>query len=232
MHKATINGIEVYAPTSRVELINYAYANKSILVAVNAEKILNATDDSRRIVNRNIGYPDGYGAILALESKGVFCAKKIPGCELWLDIVAKYYKDKKFYLVGGTENTIENTISKLKSNYSEIDIVGYRNGYLNSDRDTKLLIKDISQKKPDIVFVAMGSPRQEMLMEKLSFEHSALYQGLGGSFDVYTGNTKRAPERWLKLNLEWLYRLVCQPARINRQFKLVYFYFLVKLNLL
>ena len=91
------------------------------------------------------------------------------------------------------------------------------------------LISDIVFRKPDIVFVAMGSPKQELLMQEISNIHQALYQGLGGSFDVYIGNVLRAPKWWVNNNLEWAYRLFKQPKRIKRQIYL--FKFLVKLAL-
>ena len=81
-----------------------------------------------------------------------------------------------------------------------------------------------------VVFVAMGSPKQELLMEEISMKHPAIYQGLGGSFDVYTGNVKRAPKWWVDHNLEWAYRLVKEPSRIKRQIHLVRFLALVKLG--
>ena len=83
------------------------------------------------------------------------------------------------------------------------------------------LIDDIANRKPDVVFVAMGAPKQELLMEEMSQKHQAIYQGLGGSFDVYTGGVERAPEWWVKHNLEWAYRLIKQPLRIKRQIHLV-----------
>ena len=76
----------------------------------------------------------------------------------------------------------------------------------------------------------MGSPKQELLMEQIQKAHPALYQGLGGSFDVYTGNIQRAPKWWIKNNLEWAYRLVKQPTRIKRQLIYIKFYIYLKLN--
>ena len=73
------------------------------------------------------------------------------------------------------------------------------------------------------MFVAMGAPKQELLMEDMQKQHKALYQGLGGSFDVYIGRVKRAPQWWVRHHLEWAYRLVHQPSRIKRQIKLVKF---------
>lgn len=223
MDKITLNGVEVMPFTSVESLLDYVDANKGILVAINAEKILHATPQSRAIINRNIGYCDGAGAVMALHQKGAKDVCKIAGCELWLKIVEKYQDCKSFYLVGGKQQVIENTVSKLKSEYPSINIVGYRNGYFSGDAELAQLVDDIAVKKPDVVFVAMGSPKQELLMEDMKKHHDAIYQGLGGSFDVYTGNVKRAPKWWVDHNLEFAYRLFKEPKRIKRQIHLVKF---------
>lgn len=229
MESRLANNVRCFAPASRKELMDYAFEQQSILVAVNAEKILHATDESRSIINRNIGYPDGVGAVWALKKKGCKSVVKIPGCELWLDIIDKHSQDKTFYLVGGTEEVIQETVSKLKNSFSGINILNYRNGYL-TDEDRKTLLADIADKKPDVVFIAMGSPKQELLMEEMYRFHPAVYQGLGGSFDVYTNKVKRAPKWWVENNLEWAYRLVNQPSRIKRQIHLVRFFILLQFN--
>lgn len=221
METKLANGVKCYAPQSREELIDYAFDKKCILVAVNAEKILHATDKSRSIINRNVGYPDGIGAVWALQKKGAKTTEKIPGCELWLDIIRKHIDDKSFYLVGGKEEVIQETVKKLKTEYPTIQISGFRNGFIQTDDEKNILIEDINTKKPDVIFVATGSPKQELLMEEIQKVHPAVYLGLGGSFDVYTGNVKRAPSWWVKNNLEWAYRLVKQPSRIKRQIHLV-----------
>ncbi|RYM33467.1 glycosyltransferase [Brumimicrobium glaciale] len=225
-----LNGVKTYAPQSREQLISYAFKNKSILVAINAEKILHATDESRNIINRNLGYPDGVGAVWALESKGCESVVKIPGCELWLDIVQQYQDTESFYLVGGKEEIIQKTVSQLKTDYPKITIANFRNGYIKTEAEKQELIKDILEKKPSIIFIALGSPKQEMLMEEIQQKHPALYQGLGGSFDVYTGSVDRAPNWWVNNNLEWAYRLVKQPSRIKRQIHLVRFFALLKMG--
>lgn len=230
MKSELLNGVKTYAPRSRKELMSYAFTNQNILVAVNAEKILHATAQSRSIINRNLGYPDGIGAVWALENKGCKNVVKIPGCELWLDLVRTYHKTKSFYLVGGKQEVIEAAVTKLKKEFKSINIVNYRNGYIKSIPEEQDLINDIADKKPDVVFVAMGSPKQELLMEIMQKRHKAVYQGLGGSFDVYTGSVERAPNWWVKNNLEWAYRLVKEPSRIKRQIHLVRFMALLKFN--
>lgn len=229
MESRIINGIKCFSPSTRDELIDYALDKKAILVAVNAEKILHATPLSRELINRNIGYPDGIGAVWGLKNKGVNTIK-IPGCELWLDIINKHYINKTFYLIGGKENVINETVSKLKKEFLGIKIMNFRNGFISNNTEKEKLIQDIQKKKPDIIFVAMGSPKQELFMEELSAIFPALYQGLGGSFDVYTGNVKRAPKWWIKNNLEWAYRLIKQPTRIKRQILLIQFLWKLKMN--
>lgn len=227
-NRVTLNGVKVYPFSSFEDLLSFIDSRKGILVAINAEKILHATEQTQAIINRNIGYCDGAGAQIALKQKGFKNACKIPGCELWLKIIGRFYKDRTFYLVGGKQEIIEQTVEKLQGEFTGINIVGWRNGYLKTEEERRALIDDIVQKKPDVVFVAMGSPAQELLMEEMQQQHKAIYQGLGGSFDVYTGHVKRAPEWWVEHDLEFAYRLIKEPKRIKRQIHLVkYFWWMV-----
>lgn len=221
MDKIAIDGVNIYPFQSREELIKYVDDHKSMLVAVNAEKILHATDQTREIINNNIGYCDGIFTVMVLKQKGAKNVVKIPGCELWLDIVKHFEGNKSFYLVGAKQNVIDATVSKLKEQFPKLDIVGYRNGYIKTSEERAALIDDISQKKPDVVFVAMGSPKQELLMGEMQQRHKAIYQGLGGSFDVFTGNVKRAPKWWVDHKIEFAYRLFKEPSRIKRQLPLL-----------
>lgn len=229
-NRVSLSGVKVHPFRSFNELLDYVQGKKGILVAINAEKILHATPQTRGIINRNIGYCDGIGAVMALKKHG-YDAVKLPGCELWLKIIERLYKEgKSFYLVGSKQEVIENTVAKLKEEFKGINIVNYRNGYIRADEERKALLDDIAERRPDVVFVAMGSPKQELLMEEMMERHPAIYQGLGGSFDVYTGNVKRAPKWWVDHNLEFAYRLLKEPSRIKRQIHLVRFLFLVKMG--
>ena len=221
MKKVLLNGVKVFPFSSEQQLLSYVDEQKGILVAINAEKILHATDQTRSIINRNIGYCDGAGALIALKQKGYKDICKIPGCELWLMIVKRFENQKTFYLVGGKQEVIDETVAKLKQEFKNINIVGYRNGYIKTDQERQQLIDDIASKKPGVVFVAMGSPKQELLMEDIQKRHNAIFQGLGGSLDVYTGHVERAPKWWCNHNLEFAYRLIKEPKRIKRQIHLV-----------
>ncbi|WP_139240402.1 WecB/TagA/CpsF family glycosyltransferase [Aliifodinibius roseus] len=223
MEATSLNNYKIYPFKDRDHFLNYLSEgnSKNILIALNAEKLVKKDQRLRNLVNQHIGYPDGIGPVLALKRKN-YNTKKIPGSEFWLNIVERFYKDETFYLVGGKEHVITKTVSQLKEEFEGINIVGYRNGYMNSD-DKRKLFKDIYTKKPDIVFVAMGSPRQEYLMQKMYERHKALYMGLGGSFDIYTNEKDRAPETLRKAGLEWSYRLYKEPKRVFRQTSLLRF---------
>lgn len=223
MDKVNLHGLEVVPFISDSELLEYLEEHKGMLIAINAEKILHATQQTREIINRNIGYVDGAGAMLALRHKGYKEACKIPGCELWLKIINHFYQESTFYLVGSKPEVIEETVEKLRKEYPGINIIGRHDGYLSTPKIRQNVIDDIVLKKPEIIFVAMGSPKQELFMEEIQKRHKAIYQGLGGSFDVYTGHVKRAPQWWVKHNLEFAYRLIKQPQRIKRQIHLVKF---------
>ncbi len=228
MNHKIINNYKINAFESKERFLQEIESNKTILVAMNAEKIIKNDDKLKAIVNNNIGYADGIGAVLALRNKGVK-AIKIAGSEFWLDIVNTFKKEKKFYLIGSTEEVIQSTVKKLQREYPEIKIVGYQNGFFKKG-DKERLEQSLQKTQPDIVFVAQGSPRQEFLMNDLSKKYPALYMGLGGSFDIYGGNKKRAPLLFLRLELEWFYRLLKEPTRFSRQLSLVKFLFRMGTN--
>lgn len=218
--RVDLRGVKVYPFTKADDLIDFADEHKGILVAVNAEKIANATPRTLEIINGNIAYCDGAGAVMAARQKGVE-VEKIAGCELWLHIVGRFHASKSFYLIGATPEVNAATVAKLRQMYPDINLVGFRDGYIRSDAEREALIADVERTRPDVVFVAMGSPKQELLMADMLKRHKAIYQGLGGSFDVFTGNVKRAPKWWIDHNLEFAYRLLRQPKRLKRN--LVYF---------
>jgi len=225
-HITSVNKIKIHSFKNKEHFLEKIADVKKILIAINAEKIIKEDKRLKAIINKNIGYPDGIGAVIALKGKGVKSIK-IPGSEFWLDIIKKYQNTKTFYLIGSSRLVIDATVKKLKKEYPNIKILGYRDGFIT--RGEKEILKiSLRYLKPDIVYVAQGTPRQEFLMDELITIHPALYMGLGGSFDIYAGYKKRAPKIFLNFNLEWLYRLLKEPTRIGRQVKLIKFLFSLK----
>lgn len=219
-----IRNVNVYPFQDMEELIDYTVDKKKLLLSLNAEIIMRAEGEVADIINSNVGYADGYGAVKAMYRKGEKELKRIPGCELWLELVKRYHSLKTFYLIGSTEDTICATVKKLKELYPDINIVGYRNGFIKETSEKEALLVDVKEKKPDFVFVAMGFPIQELLMYELYGIHTATYLNLGGSFDVFTNKVSRAP-RWIQnIGMEWFYRFITHPSRYKRQ--VVYWQFL------
>jgi len=215
LNRVFLNGVGTFPFISQGELIEYIKDKKKILIAVNSEKILSQEVMIKNIINDNIGYPDGIGAVMALRRKGIH-ANKIPGARLWLKIVERYHNEKSFYLIGSTQGVIEKTFKTLKVQFPGIQIVNYRNGYFAKEELSEIL-NDFKEKKPDVVFVAMGSPKQEYIMSELINEYPALYMGLGGSFDLYCGKAKPVPEWWNKIfKWEGLYRTLNDFYNLKR----------------
>lgn len=219
------NGVQIYPFHSFDEILDYGFDQHRILVAINAEKIIHANDQTRGIINRNIGYCDGTGAVMVLRQYGHKDVVKLSGCELWLKVVERACQTgRSIYLIGSTQEVIEQVVKRLNVDFPGLRIAGYRNGYLNSEEEKQQLLDDIVAQRPDVIFVAMGSPKQELLMEEMLQRHPALYEGLGGSFDVYVGKVNRASRWWIDHNLEFAYRLLHQPSRIKRQIFLFSFF--------
>lgn len=190
-------------------------------IAINPEKVLTASSNPQLrevIAAADIRYADGIGVVKAMRRRLGRHVERIPGCELWQELMlrAAHYQVPVF-IVGAKPEVLGQTRDKLVAGGT--NLVGAVDGYFS---DEAALIRQIKQSEARIVSVAMGSPRQELLIQRIRQAHpNCFYMGVGGTYDVYTGNVKRAPALWCKLNLEWAYRLVLQPSRIGRQLGLL-----------
>ncbi|AKA71926.1 WecB/TagA/CpsF family glycosyltransferase [Clostridium scatologenes] len=167
--------------------------------------------------NRAIIIPDGIGTVLASKVVKNPVKEKIAGIELMEEIVKKCEREgKSIYLIGAKQEILDACVEKLQSKYAKLNISGSHNGYfdLNNCND---LIDDIKARKPYALFIAMGSPRQDVFIIKNMEELPCkVFMGVGGSFDVFAGKVKRAPNWMIKLGLEWLYRVAKEPFRVKR----------------
>lgn len=206
------------------------YAGSAI--AINPEKVLTAMRNSEIeavISGADIRYADGIGVVKVMRRRLKKNVQRIPGCELWQQLMlrAATYKVPVF-IVGAKPEVNQQTADKLRA--QQVNLVGAVDGYF---KDEAALIAQIKQSGARFVSIAMGSPKQELLIQRIRAQHpDCFYMGVGGTYDVFTGNVKRAPEMWCKLNLEWAYRLLSQPSRIGRQLGLlryVWWYFTGKI---
>jgi N-acetylglucosaminyldiphosphoundecaprenol N-acetyl-beta-D-mannosaminyltransferase len=195
-------------------------------VAINAEKIMMYSKDInfRAIIDHSIlPIPDGSGAIIGM--KILYNINSIK-----LDLPKTIFEcanESKFslFVLGATEKVNFNTENSLNQKYPDINLVGRQNGYFD---DELVVFQQIKKLNPQIVVIAMGSPKQEKLAARLNeILPSALLIGCGGAFNILTGEVKRAPVFYQKNHLEWFYRLVKEPSRFKRQ--LILPVFLLKL---
>jgi len=226
---AVVNGKRLFAFPNEDELIKFTLERKGILIAMNAKKISLSDTALDEIINNGIGYTDGVGAILALKRKKINSVK-IAGVDLWIELL-KNVPTSKIFLIGARHEINEIAGKKLLLMFPDVVIVGMQDGYFSGEGLEKLRVK-INETEPDIVFVAMGSPKQEYIMEYFRSSYpKALYMGLGGSLDVFTGSANRAPACWIKLNLEWAYRFIHQPRRLLENLYLIRFIFSIIMNI-
>src|SRR5690606_18485996 len=168
--------------------------------------------------------PDGIGVILASKLQKGNIKSRVTGVDMMDRIVREAARTgKSIFLYGAKPRIAEQAASKLIETYPDLIVAGTQDGY---EKDMQKVIDKINTAQPDILFVAMGSPKQELWIEEHRENlHPILYQGVGGSFDVLAGNIKPAPAAFQKVGAEWLYRLLLEPSRIKRQMNLPKFLF-------
>lgn len=159
--------------------------------------------------------PDGIGIVKAANILGIPIESRITGVEICEELFDILNKEKKnLYLFGAKGEVLETLCGVIKEKYPELNLVGCSDGYVE-DKDK--VMEDALLKEPDVMLVALGIPNQEVLIDKYYDKFSkGIFIGVGGSFDVLSGTKKRAPEIFIKCNLEWLYRIVKEPKRFKR----------------
>lgn len=191
-------------------------------IAINAEKVITCSLDSNvqeTIEHATLRYPDGAGVVVAMRLKGVR-STRVAGADLWLEILRQARGQRlNVALVGAKPDVLTATRRRLEADFPDASIVVARNGY-DGTRDLNALTRELAATRPDLVFVALGSPKQELLIERFRAAHpSGFYMGLGGSFDIYAGVKKRAPLWMQQRGLEWLFRFLSEPSRAPRETK-------------
>ncbi|MFD2368410.1 WecB/TagA/CpsF family glycosyltransferase [Brevibacillus sp. GCM10020057] len=190
------------------------------VVTANPEIVMLAREhqDFRSIVEQAYVVPDGIGIVYAAKWTNQPIYERVTGVELLEALMAEADRRRwRVYLLGAHPDVIRLAAEKLTERYPGAGVVGYRDGYFRQDEEEQI-VKEIAGKRPHLLFVALGAPRQEYWMAKYRDQlNASLMMGVGGSFDVISGKVKRAPAMWQKLHLEWFYRLLSQPSRWKRQ---------------
>ncbi|EUJ26122.1 beta-1,4-N-acetyl-mannosaminyltransferase [Listeria floridensis FSL S10-1187] len=201
-------------------------------VSLNASKVylIDHNERLQRIVNQaEIVSADGSSIVLAGRFLGQKVPERVTGIELFLNVVKLAAKRgyRVFYL-GATDAVVQRVAAKQQAQYPTLQVAGYRNGYF-SDGEAVKIAKQIRASQADILFVGFSSPQKEFFIDQYKETMGVPFiMGVGGSFDVVAGKTKRAP-RWMqKVGLEWFYRFLQEPRRMFKRYLLSNSYFIWK----
>lgn len=213
-----IQGFDVDSFTFE-QAVDWAYSKHGQIVTINPEMISAAqkNSDFAEIINSaELVVADGIGVEIGLKILG-YKVKRIAGIDLGKALVEKFTASgKSVAMIGAKPGVVDSAIENLSKEYQNLNVVYSHDGYFDNDED---IIESVISANPDLILVALGSPKQEFFIhnikEKLS--NSTLI-GLGGSFDVWAGVVERAPKIYQKLGLEWLYRTLKEPKRFKRIF--------------
>ena len=198
---------------------------QSTVIAVNPEKVITANQNPlvKELINDSTyQIPDGIGMILASKIKGGELSERVTGIDMMEQLLRfAAEEDLGVFFYGAKEEIVSEAKRKIEDRFPSLNVAGYENGYV---KDNEALVKKINDSGAQLLFVALGSPKQELwIKEHMSSLNVKVFQGVGGSFDVFSGKTKRAPAFFRKFGIEWLYRLLKEPKRLKRQMNLPIF---------
>lgn len=197
------------------DAVEFAKSSSGQVVTINPEMMSNP--DMIEIVNSaKLVIPDGIGVEIGLKISG-YNVKRIPGIQFAHRMIEECAKDNKSVaLIGAKPEIIEKAASNLKKEFENLNLAYIQDGYFD---DEERVLKELQASNPRLVLCALGSPKQEFFIRKAeNLLPEALFIGVGGSFDVWSGVVQRAPEIYQKLGLEWLYRTIKEPQRFKRIF--------------
>ena len=192
------------------------------LIGVNADKLLQMRDDAEMdaCVRRcEVVNADGASMVMAANKLGVSLPERVAGIDLMWELCALAEREgHRVYLLGAKAEVVEKTAAVLAGKYPGMTICGYRDGYFGND-EFDAVIAEVEATKPDIVFVGITSPKKERLIERFrELGAKGAFVGVGGSFDVVSGNIPRAPMWMQRANLEWLFRMMQEPKRLVKRY--------------
>lgn len=193
----------------------------------NSEIIYLAKDDEKfkKILNSSdLNTADGIGVVYASKILKNPVCERVAGFDLAKSLLPIMNEKKlKLFLFGGKEGVAKKAKEEILKDYPDICICGVENGYFDS---SDKIIENINNASPDFVFVCLGAPKQEKwIYENKDNLNAKVLMGIGGSLDVFAKEAKRAPQIFIKLNIEWLYRLLKNPSRFKRMLALPKFAF-------
>jgi len=190
---------------------------------INAGKVVEMQSDKKlkeSVISSDIINADGMGVVWGARLLGHEIKERVAGIDL-MDNLVRLSHDKKYkcFFLGAKDQVVKKIVDHYSKKYSNKIISGYRNGYFDSHEE-KMIIDQIIKSKANLLFVAMTSPKKEIFINKYKDELKSvnLIMGVGGSFDVISGEVKRAPLFMQKIGLEWFFRFIQEPRRMWRRY--------------
>jgi len=198
-----------------------ATGQQGAVIAVNPEKVMKAREDPwllEQLRSAALLVPDGIGVVWAARLLGLARLERVAGSDLMPNLCAlAARRGYGVFLYGARPEVNAGARQVLEARYPGLRVVGNRDGYV-PEQEMSALVEEINRSRADLLFVALGSPRQEAWMAtQLPKLDVKICQGVGGTLDVLTGHVPRAPKAWQAVNLEWAYRLLREPRRLLRQ---------------
>lgn len=217
--------IDNYSMSETLEIVDRAIAgNRQIRqVSVNAGKIVDMQKDRelRESVNNcDLISADGQAVVWASRILGQPLKERVAGIDLMERLMERAAeRGYRVYLFGAREAVVEKVVGKYRDRYGSQIIAGYRNGYFREEEEADIAA-EIGRSGANILFVAISSPKKEIFLYKhrKSLNDINFIMGVGGSFDVVSGEIRRAPLWVQKAGLEWLYRFLQEPGRMWRRY--------------
>ena len=216
-----------------VEMIdNCIQSNRRIQhVVINAGKVVAMQTNKglyESVVNCDLINADGQSIVWAARFLGKHLPERVTGIDLMqklITLAAK--KGYKCFFLGAKEEVVNKVVAIYSKKYGKDIIAGYRNGYFSADKEAEVA-QQIADSKANILFVAISSPKKENFQNKYQdiLKNVNFTMGVGGSFDVIAGVTKRAPYWMQKIGIEWFYRFIQEPRRMWRRYLIGNFLFL------
>lgn len=196
-------------------------------VTPNAEMAYEALHDEafRAILNEaSLVLPDGAGVVLGAKILKTPLKQKVAGIDFAQNLLGILEEEgSRLFLLGSKPGIAETAAEKMRQKHPSLIICGTADGYFRDDADA---VRAINDARADVVFVCLGAPKQERFMHDHCGELNVrLMIGLGGTLDGIAGTVKRAPKWMIRLQLEWLYRLIKEPRRFGRMLRLPKFVF-------
>jgi len=192
----------------------------SFICTPNTEVIMVAQEDKELmevLKASDMNIPDGIGLIIASKIHKLGLIERVTGVDM-MEKMLEFcdYSRKSIYILGGKPGIAEKAVNNIRKKYENVEIKGYKHGYFKMDEENDI-IESINKVSPDILFVALGAPKQEKWMYNHRKDLNVKVAiGVGGGVDIWAGTAKRAPKIFRVLGLEWFYRLIKEPWRFKR----------------